>query len=189
MTTIDFQRICRKAFAFLEDTYGCQPTMSGDGIVQYDCGLVTVTIRYDYRQSYELEAEFALLGQVEPAFSLGEVLLLNRGVMPQAVQVTTEEALERFIHEMAQLVGAHAIDVLNGSPSEFDRLSEQRKRVFKRQQEEQRREDAIHTAQEAWEKRDYFEVVRLLSPIEAELSPSKTKLLELARNRIGSGLD
>lgn len=186
MTAIDFQKFCREAFAFLEETYGCQPTMSGDGMVQYGCGTVTVTIRYDYKRSYELEAEFALAGQAEPAFSLGEVLLLNRGAMPQAVQATTGQALEGFIHETAQLVKAYANDALKGNPLEFDRLSEQRKRVFKEQREEQRRQDAIGAAQEAWEKRDYLAVVRLLSPIEAELSPSKIELLKIARNRARS---
>jgi hypothetical protein len=188
MSVIDFLGRCRVAFRFLEELYGFPPpVMVGDGVVEYRGRLVTVTVRFDYRRSYELETEFSARGQAEPSFSLGELLLLHEGTMPQAVQVTTEEVLELSLNKMALLVRDHATRLLDGDAAEFESLSEQRQRVSKQKQEIQQREDAIRAAQIAWTGKDYSTVVRLLGPLEATLSPSKTKLLKLARDRIGSG--
>jgi len=183
MTSFHFRARCREAFRFLEETFGFQGEAHEDQLVRYRKGGVLVDVRFDLERSYELETEFSLADQLEPAFSLAEVLLLHEGAMPHAVQVTSDAALRRCLDTMARQVREHAISLLTGDPAEFARLSEQRRRVFKQKQDLQQREDAVRAAQSAWRDKDYSTVVRLLEPVEARLTPSETNILHLARKR------
>jgi hypothetical protein len=184
---IDFVGHCRVAFKFLEEASGFQCETSDAEIVRYRGGQVTVAVRFDSQRSHELEVEFSFADAPEPPFTLGEVVLFREGAMPQAVQVTTDEAMNRCLGDLARLVQAHATPLLRGDSVEFARLSEQRKRHFDQKQEQQRVEDAVREARSAWTRDDYSTVIRLLAPLDEKLSPAEQKRLALARDRMASG--
>jgi hypothetical protein len=96
------------------------------------------------------------------------------------------------IQEIAARLKLHASDFLSGDTSRFDSAVKEWERITRprpvteAQRMERQRQQAVTAAGHASRRADYAEVVRLLEPYAGELSSHQRRMLEVARDKLGS---
>ena len=166
-----------REFLFLENCYGYVKQSAHLGQVVYDSKNIQLSIIYDYMLSYELSAfikDKSLKNEV--AYTLEEVLLVVAAPLELKTswQVVSEENIEKYTVELAQLISKYARQVLLGDYNILQKLYQQRAKAC----------DDLHLknlkliAANAWKIKDYITVVKELKSIEGKLSPLEQARLD-----------
>lgn len=172
------------SFAFLGEQFGFDCTDASDFSVQYKSDSLTITIWHD-PYSYEADLTFFRTAFEECRYSLSELMTLY-GVEFEwggtYAQASTPKALRKVITAIAVTLFQHGVALLNDDPMVFEQLADQSRQSAARA----KLDEISKKADTAWRMKDYAGLIRLLEPIQAQLSPHETKRLEYARKRSGS---
>jgi hypothetical protein len=189
------------AFHFLVSEYGFAeatvrgprvrvPAMVGDDFeeVRFESKRVFVSI-WRCPSRLEWDVEVGLLRQQpdqEEAFSLLSDLgaLLGRGAEEGEVNpMWPDQLLPRALKERAQFLKEHGEPALVGDVAFFGRASSARSTRTRAYWHSKRVDDATRNAADAFRRKDWRKVVRLLDPVSGDLSPAQRRKLEYARKR------
>lgn len=105
-------------------------------------------------------------------------------VVPATGWVMTVDRLERIVSGFARATLALSDDVARADPAIIERIERERREAQAASEERDARDDhrrASAAAAEAFAKRDFDRVVKLLTPFEAVLTPAERKKLHYAR--------
>jgi hypothetical protein len=185
-----FPEIVLKQFGFLEER-GFHCVRKDVTLVRYESRQVFVNI-YHGRASYELNAEIGLLTtspeEKERPFSMGEIIAsMSPNSAPfTPAQVSTLEALERFVPQLASAVKSYAGPALEGDAAFFEVLSNFRQKSSDSYLAELKLKHIRKEADKAWRNKDYATVIELYEPIQGDLKSSELKKLGYARGHLHS---
>ncbi len=154
---------------------------------------VRVAFLWDRTRSFELRVTIRALspeaGAPTPELDLS-LLLRARGADKAdqlfGVQACDQESLDRLCDRMARALVTHGKDVLGGDRAAFAELAAFRQQEALAADEGAKLQHAREDAQAAWEAGDLQGVIDSLEPWAAELSPSETKRIDIARRRTSS---
>lgn len=176
-----FVDLVKLHFALLESR-GFRCTHTEPTLVRFESPELGINI-YHGRQSYEISLEIENVRSSE-SYSLSEILRLvqNGRVEQYRVYAThTEEGVAEGVQELADRF-LKCIDTGILVDSElFSRLKLQRENWARVYALETRLEQARNKSELAWQKGDFYEVVRVLGPLQEHLGPSDLRKLEYAK--------
>ena len=174
-------------FGFLISGEGYKLTESTPYRVRFESPTVFVELVYDGRHSYELGLLVDKIGSRISPYTIGEILRLRRA--PEAasfslLQVTTAEALARWIEKMAGLFRRFGSDLIAGHEQSFNDLEQHRRKDVQTYALDRALRAACAQAEAAWQKKDYASVVKALNPLRFALSATEVRKLEFAKNKL-----
>jgi hypothetical protein len=91
--------------------------------------------------------------------------------------------LPKALAERAQILKEYGVSALTGDASVFEGLSRERTERVQEYWAKQRAADAVGKADDEFRRKNWAEVVRLLAPVGASLSPAERKKLDYARRQ------
>jgi hypothetical protein len=91
--------------------------------------------------------------------------------------------LPKALAERAQILKEYGASALTGDASVFEGLSRERTERVQEYWAKQRAADAVGKADDEFRRKNWAEVVRLLAPVGASLSPAERKKLDYARRQ------
>jgi hypothetical protein len=91
--------------------------------------------------------------------------------------------LPKALAERAQILKEYGASALTGDASVFEGLSRERTERVQEYWAKQRAADAVGKADDEFRRKNWAEVVRLLAPVGASLSPAERKKLDYARKQ------
>jgi hypothetical protein len=189
------------AFQFLISDYGFgsptfrgplvrAPRMVGDDFeqVRFESDQVFVSI-WRCPSRLEWDVEIGSLRQASPKDD-GFSVLADLGVLAvpdyqsrRWTPMWPDTLLPRALAERANALKEYGGSALVGDASLFERLLQARSGRVRERWAEQRLADATRKAAAAFRKKDWPEVVTLLAPLSANLSPAQQKKLDYARKQ------
>ena len=188
-TSLGFTEAVRSGFKFLVEEFSFACVKEDVTLVRFESTAVFVNV-YHGRSSYELSVEIGELpikvNAPENSFTLGEILQLvgaKELLTYRPYQVTTLEAVAKFVQEIAILVKQYAPPALIGDHDFFMRLSEirvQRSDSYLKKLQLNRVRTEVETA---WHQKNYGRVVELYESIQDDLTPVEAKKFEYAKNK------
>jgi len=189
-TLEEFLACCETACEFLVREYGflrlSSPREYNRYSVRYQKGDLGVDV---YGESY---GETASCDLVKGGARLDLGLLVPAAQRKPPRRKGTRPGQLAQIQEIAARLKLHASDFLSGDTSRFDSAVKEWERITRprpvteAQRMERQRQQAVTAAGHASRRVDYAEVVRLLEPYADELSPHQRRMLEVAREKLGS---
>jgi len=142
---------------------------------------------YHGRQSYEIGFE---IGRLKPENS--EVYCLPTVLKALApnyngsifFQASSNPTLKNRILDVANIVLTYCSDVLEGSEAAFKKLEKASEEIAGEIKQLYTIQPVKERAQEAWQKKDFKEVVRLYQSIEPELGNVEMKRMKYAEKKL-----
>lgn len=188
---IPFALVAKQIFDVIAQRFDLSCVLANEREVRYENDEVIMTVRFDNGGSYELEIEVGRLKSAQPErlFSLAEVLRLRdvaEAASIDGMMVSDAAQLPDALRRLAELTSRYATDFLMGSDLSFAQVAEQRQRESDAYVLERALQAARTRSEVAWKKRDYYEVVRSLEPLELHLSPAERKRLDYSRRHVAS---
>lgn len=189
-TLEEFLRHCHERCVFLVSEY-CfellpEPREYNEFSVRYRKGEFEVHV---YGENYGENASCDLVRGTD-RLPLGFMMPVEERKPPKLRRVIRGQLAQ--IDDIADRLERHASEFLRGDIQRFDAALAEFKELTKpgppiteERRQERAREHAIATAGHAAKRGDHAEVVRLLDPHAAHLSPRQRQLLETARARLG----
>lgn len=181
-----FSDIVQKEFSFLEHDFGLSLDALNITIVRYRSPSLAVNV-YHGRKSYEIGFELCKVDE-KPEICLSLPTIL-RAVVPSYkgqtfFQASDRHTLEHCINIMASLVKSYCIDLFKGNVATW--------KVVKKIQDEMTEEVTnLYTikpikikALEAWQRKDYREVVSLYESVMSNLDDIERRRLDYSRKRM-----
>lgn len=189
-TLDEFLSHCRAQCAFLVSEYGFEilptPKEYNPFSVRFVKGELGVDI---YGENYGENASCDL-NRGTDRLALGFMMPVEERKPPKLRRVIRGQLAQ--IDDIADRLKRHASEFLEGDTQRFDAALAEYKELTKpgppiteERRQERAREQAIALAGHAAKRGDHDEVVRLLEPHAAHLSPHQRQLLETARARLG----
>ena len=190
MVDLGLQAQAAKYFGFLVENLGYRCTESTPYNVRFESLEVVVELVFDGNRSYELGL---LVGQLSlersgvPSFSIDDILRLRHA--PEAeryslVQVTSAEALSRFVEELSRMLRVYASDFIQGTSESFAEVGRLRQREIRDYAHQRDLRTARADAEEAWRAKDYARVVTALAPQRNALTRSEVLKLQFAEDQL-----
>lgn len=182
-----FNDLVRTAFAFLVADYRFRLLDEQEKYLRFESKSIVVVLAYDQQRSYEINLGLGLQGDPQPLFDLGEVLR-SRGVEsekhPAGYQAQASEVVRNLVLKMADLLERYGAELLRGDAKAWHELKALREMECSEYARQRDLGYARSNASAAWDRKDFFGVVRALSPWQAVLSPTDLKRLEYAKKQI-----
>ena len=190
-TLDEFLSHCRAKCAFLVSEYGFELSPTPKEYNEFSVRFVRGEFEVDvYGESYGQTADCDLL-RGKDRVALGFMMPAEER-KPRKLRKAIRGQLAQ-IDDIADRLQRHASDFLRGDTRRFDVALAEWKEITKprpitdERRQEREREQAIAPAGHAAKRGDYAEVVRLLEPYAAFLSPHQRQLLETAKSRLREG--
>ena len=190
MMTSTFNESIRASFAFLEANYQFRLLDEQPNYFRFESERVVVVLAYDQQRSYEINLALGQQGDPQPLFDLGEVLRSRKvesDKHPTGYYAQTNESARNLVLQMADLLKRYGADLLRGDTSAWRELKALREKESAEYAHQRDLGYARSDANAAWNRRDFFGVIRALSPWQASLSPADLKRLEYAKKQIRQG--
>lgn len=189
MTSHDFATMARDVFGFLEQRSFAFSWNGGYG-VRFHTSMVCVDVHYDATRSDELEVMIGLMAgvshEVKRRFMISEMLRVtghpDLGKATRFVQCRADEVRSR-LEWLAGLLREHCSRLLDGDLALFEALDEQQDADCRDYAMRRELARATREAGQAWQQRNYGDVVRQLEPLARYLPPAEKMRLEIARKR------
>lgn len=188
---LEFSNNVKKHFDFLLGPYGFKCTKSNNHNVTYENQHVFITIHFDNGISFELDICFGhhsmLFNENMQSFNLGELLRLYDVEKIEGYtffQAATQNSLNRCIEKLSLLLKKYGHDVFTGNNRTFARLNELRLRECSQYARQKELTFARKDAEQAWQRKDYHNVVELYSKIYKLLTKSEKRKLDYAKKQI-----
>ncbi len=182
----NFQALASEAFAFLEADFGYERRLITEGSLRYETQNVFVVVGYDGQRSFELSLDvWQRSAAVERSFNFGEVLRTVKApaAVSSSYQVTSEEALKRFLKDLAQALRKYGVDFLQNNIAAFAQIAQLRDQECSQYALERNLRRVRAEAEAAWQKKDYPAVVKALKPWRAALTATEVGKLEFAERK------
>jgi hypothetical protein len=192
MPDLGLQAEAKNHFDFLITEKGYKCAESTPHRVRFESSSVFVEIVFDGNRSCELAllvGKAALDKKGQPPFSIDEIVRLRRAPETERfslIQITSREALARFVEKLARLLRTYASDLLDGSVLRFAALLRQRNSEVKRYAVDQSLRIARAEAEAAWYRKDYEAVIKAIEPFRKALIPSEIKKLSFSKKHCGN---
>lgn len=177
-----FKETVLLAFTFLVEPYSFDCTQANETAVQYDSDFLSIAVCYD-PYSAEVSLTFSRPRHDECPYSLAELMELYGAEFEWGgtfAQASTPQALQKVLHTFATALIHCGAALLNGDQETFKLLDGKRRQSLVRAT----MDEARRNADTAWRERDYPELVRILKPIQAQLSLHEAGRLEYALKRV-----
>ena len=189
-TLEEFLRHCHEQCGFLVSEYGFELLPDPLEYNAFSMRFVKGELGVDlYGESYGENASCDLVRGTD-RLALGFMMPVDER-KPRKLRRVIRGQLAQ-IDDIADRLERHASEFLRGDTQRFDAALAEFKELTKpgppiteERRQERAREQAIATAGHAAKRGDHAEVVRLLEPHAAHLSPHQRQLLEAARARLG----
>ena len=186
MLDLGLQAQAERHFGYLESEMGYRRTESTPSRIRFESPTVFVELVYDGNRSYELGLLVGRVGSQNPPFTIDEILRLRGALEAKAFsleQVTTRDALDRWLEELAGVLRTFGSDFIAGDESSFVEIEEQRQAEVANYAIDRELRAARAKVEVAWRKKDYASVVQVLQPLRAALTKTEIGKLEFAENQ------
>lgn len=184
-----FQVVVEDAFGFLRDAYGFRIAESDRSTIVYESPTMVVSMFYDDQRSMEVSLSVARKSSPsQPAFSFDEILRafdVPPGVLPSGYAVGSAVDAGKLAEKIASIMASYGRALLEGCDIAWERLREQRQRDLREYALKNELKNARVAADEAWHRRDYRTVVKVLEPLRGSLSSSEVGRLKYSAKRLG----
>lgn len=180
-TSLDFERLARNDFAFL-NALGFSEVEVSPTLIRYVKGDIELDV-YHGRQSYEISAGVCYFGT---RYSLEEII---RATDPETAKLyrnfsaTTPKGVAVGLEQLSSLMKRYAQAALLGDPQFLSALEAQRKIWSENYALDVLAQQLRPQADKAFQKGDYTTAAELYARIKARLSPAESKRLALAEER------
>jgi hypothetical protein len=177
-----------KQFKFLVSEYGFHCVEEKSTYLRFESSNVFVNI-YHGRSSYEIGLELGLLpfsGEKERKVTMGELeeFVGNSEETLSVCQANTQEVVEKCVSKLASFLKQHGKEILRGDCSTFHKLFKIQQLQSDKYLETIKLNRIRTKANDAWQSKDYTEVVKLFEPVKDSLTPSEIKKLNYCKNKI-----
>ncbi len=185
ITPSAFATMVRGAFAFLEHVDNAVSVEEEAFAVIYRLRKIHVAVKYDARRSMEMDVSVAQPNSTE-AFGISELLRVmgeDRLAGETRLVQACDDNIEARLRWLARLFEEHAVGCLKGDAALFRNLRRQRHAESLQTESDRELAQARMRAEDAWLRKDYAEVARILGVFAALLSPAEVKRVEYCRKR------
>jgi hypothetical protein len=182
---LGFEPTVRHAFDFLCSKFGFICAKSTPTSVLYASTDVEVEITFDVR-SYEIAVEVRRRGE-DRSFPLHCVISLTSPAEAQRwrlVQTSTPARVKEFMPQLGSLLEKYGESALSGDSRTFEKLEELEESDAMRTTRDFQIRQARRLAQQEWESKNYAKLVRILAPIQEELTDSELARFLYAKKRL-----
>ena len=155
-------------------------------VVRFESADVTLAISHD-RLSYEIEVAIARNADPRRQYGLGHVmnLVLDPGRKQEVFfQASTPERVVECVKAIGDLLEKFGHEVLTGDPATYSRIDEVARLRGKAFTKEVVRKPVRTAAEKARQSHDYAKVRSLFESIEADLTPSGAKEVEICQESL-----
>ena len=184
-TLLRFSDEVRTSFAFLE-ALGFHCVRAEATFVLFESSTFAINIFHGL-QSYEIGLDVAD-AQASDTYSFSEILrLLNREEAEQYRDYATHTAdgVAEAVRRLAELFRkCFDAGILEDKGQLFCRLQSQRHGIARNRALEVQLEQARIKCEDAWRKKDFVEIVKILAPLREHLSSVELNRLEYARKQL-----
>lgn len=178
-------------FQFLIDDYGFKSIVLNENHVRYLNETVVLDICYDSARSYEIDIAIGLNKTLRNApsrnFNLREILDFKKAAKKEwytGFQASKQQDLIEVIRRLACLIKTYAVELLQGNQFVFNALLNASEKQAKTLASERKLQAIRKKVFEAWQLRNYKEIVELLSPVENLITPGEKKKLVYAKKHL-----
>ena len=184
---LGFRHKAKKHFNFLLIEYGYRCVDEDVTYIRFESEDVFVNL-FHGRSSYEVGIEIGLLGDVnqsERKVTINELqeFFGRREDNLFPCQATTPETIDKCLSNLATFLRREGEPVLQGDCSTFRALFRIQKELSSKFLDDIKLRRTRARATDAWQARDYLEVVRLFEPVRDRLTPAELGKLEYAKKR------
>lgn len=190
MDDLTFKKCVLREFNFLINEYGFRCTLADTYYLRFESQVVFAEIHYDGQRSFEMDFSLGLLGDLyegkERPFYLAELIEFSAPDDDQVfpiMQASTPERIVQLVPKLADLAKTYAKELLSGSRTHFENLSDFREKKCNQYFLEKKLIDVRAAAKKAWEDEDYARVIKLYEPVRKHITPSELKRLEYCHTR------
>lgn len=192
MTDLGLQSQAETHFGFLVSERGYRCVDSSPDRVRFESSSTFIELGFDGNRSFELGLLVGMVASRDVPFTIDEILRFHNA--PEAaslslVQVTTREALARWVAKLSAALRAYGSELIDGDEVRFAALARQRQKEVQDYAIERDLQAARAEAELAWQKSDYASVIRVLKPLRSALTASELKKLEIAEQRMSRPLE
>jgi hypothetical protein len=183
---VRFPDIVSEHFRFLQDEFAYELVYSSAHCIEYRSVSLIGRVTYD-PYSYDVEFDIALRNETTSEwYSLGEMLESSaseyRG--QRAFQARNNEILELCIKTIANLVRTYCKDLLFGRRHAIEALVATANSMREHTTHEYAIRPVKEAASEAWQQKNYRDVIRLYESIASHLDEVEKQKLAYARKRM-----
>lgn len=178
-----FAEQVKRHFVFLE-VRGFRCVLSETTLVRYESSRLAINI-YHGRQSYEINLEIER-PRITHAYTFGDILrLVGDGGMPYQVYATnTSKGVAQGVSQLAKRFRTCIDTGILDESDLFKRLKLKQDEWLRNYALDIQLEHARTQSSDAWTKKDFVQVVKILSPLQEHLAPRETRRLQYAKKRI-----
>ncbi|CAN5885740.1 MAG: hypothetical protein USCGTAYLOR_01273 [Chromatiales bacterium USCg_Taylor] len=184
---LGFSRAVFQYFNFLCSDYGFTVTDQSATLVRFESNDVFINV-YHGRASYELGVEIGKFddpsGTRYRLPTIIEAFMGNTVGQKGVFQASSPDAICSSIEHLAQLVSSYCSALLRGDDDAFDRVRKASKHISEELTEHYTRGVLRRRAEQAWQNKDYADVVRVYEKILHTLTSIERKRLEIARKHL-----
>lgn len=181
-----FEEAVLSEFRFLIADYGFHLASSDSSLVRYrHDDDVDVVVRHD-RQAFQVSATVIPIETGEQ-FSTWEIARLAQapGLSTTGLyQATTPAHILAVVPTLARLLRLYGTEILRGNPAAIARLRAQQSLASQRFAAEGHARWVREQVFNAWSRRDYPAVIRVLGEIRASLTPAELRKMEYAERQL-----
>lgn len=184
---LGFKHSVLRSFNFLLDNNRFSCVEANNYMVRFESPDIIVLVSHD-PQSYEISANIELRNNSEVFASVEEIAMISGPSDLQYLgncEAASAELVNFIVSELAKLLRKHGLAALRGEQGVFEQakvLRSQRAAVYT---QTLRVDSALVRSEEAWRRKDYREVVDLLTPCREWLTNVQVKRLEYAQKQLG----
>ncbi|MCI0560634.1 MAG: hypothetical protein MN733_19280 [Nitrososphaera sp.] len=184
---LGFSRAVLQYFNFLCSDYGFQVTDQSVTLVRFESNDVFINV-YHGRASYELGVEIGKFddpsGTRYRLPTIIEAFMGNTVGQKGVFQASSPDAIRSSIEHLAQLVSSYCSALLRGDNDAFDRVRKAAKHISEELTGHYTRGVLRRRAEQAWQNKDYADVVRIYGKFSQTLTSIERKRLEIARKHL-----